>query len=59
MKKVKIICDGFECERCGYQWIPRNKTIPKNCPKCKSPYWDKLKTKFNTAKREENKNGNT
>lgn len=33
---------GFECERCGYQWVPRNiDQPPRVCPKCKSPYWDR------------------
>ena len=35
-KKVKIL----ECLRCGHEWIPRGKK-PKQCPKCRSPYWDK------------------
>ena len=29
------------CLRCQHQWYKRNPTIPKWCPKCKSPYWDK------------------
>lgn len=45
---------GFECERCHHKWCP--KTInqqdpdiidtPVICPKCKSPYWNKPKTKL-------------
>ena len=39
----KVILEGFECERCGHQWISRSTTIgdPVICPKCKSPYWNK------------------
>lgn len=34
--------DGYECERCTHQWVPRNRTrAPKVCPRCKSPYWDR------------------
>jgi rubrerythrin len=28
------------CLRCGYSWIPR-KDVVKECPNCKSPYWNK------------------
>ena len=31
----------LECKRCGHQWIPRSTLLPKVCPKCNSPYWDK------------------
>lgn len=42
MAKIKIKIDGFECERCSHQWIPRKKEeYPTICPKCKSAYWDK------------------
>jgi predicted Zn-ribbon and HTH transcriptional regulator len=39
MPKVKIW--GYRCERCGHEWVPRDKNKePQVCPKCKSPYWD-------------------
>ncbi len=39
MPRVKIL--GFECSRCGHQWVPREGIEhPEVCPKCKSPYWD-------------------
>ncbi|MCK5260548.1 MAG: hypothetical protein KAJ44_00030 [Thermoplasmatales archaeon] len=42
MGKVKITVDGYKCERCEHEWIPRNwEEKPRVCPKCKSPYWDK------------------
>jgi predicted Zn-ribbon and HTH transcriptional regulator len=31
----------LECKRCGRKWIPRSKKKPVQCPKCKSPYWNK------------------
>lgn len=39
-KKVQLW--GFRCERCGHEWLPREKDRdPRVCPKCKSPYWDR------------------
>jgi hypothetical protein len=39
---AKITLQGYECERCTHQWVPRQETKeePKVCPKCKSPYWN-------------------
>jgi len=41
MAKKRITVWGYQCERCGHEWIPRGKMEPKICPKCKSPYWDR------------------
>jgi predicted Zn-ribbon and HTH transcriptional regulator len=30
-----------KCERCGHSWKRRSEKLPKTCPKCRSPYWDK------------------
>lgn len=39
MAKIKL--EGFKCERCQHERIPRQKgKMPKVCPKCKSPYLD-------------------
>jgi len=46
MGKVEIIIEGYKCERCSHEWVPRKKSEedkPIVCPKCKSPYWDKIK----------------
>lgn len=33
---------GYRCERCEYEWIPRDfEREPLTCPKCRSPYWDR------------------
>jgi len=43
-RAVKVILrqEGWQCERCGHQWVPK---IPgyaaAACPKCKSPYWQR------------------
>jgi predicted Zn-ribbon and HTH transcriptional regulator len=41
----KVQLWGWRCERCGHEWLPRSKDTPRVCPKCKSPYWDKPRTK--------------
>lgn len=38
---------GYHCDRCGHRWSHTDgtglwpKTDPKQCPKCRSPYWDR------------------
>jgi predicted Zn-ribbon and HTH transcriptional regulator len=29
------------CKRCGWLWVKRIEREPKNCPGCKSPFWNK------------------
>jgi len=42
MGMVDIKLRGYRCERCGHEWVPRNKDErPRVCAKCKSAYWDK------------------
>ncbi len=38
--KIKITKLG--CKRCGHKWVPKKEEI-RQCPKCKSPWWDKEK----------------
>jgi NADH pyrophosphatase NudC (nudix superfamily) len=38
---ARITLQGFQCERCGHKWVPREDETPRVCPKCKSPYWDR------------------
>lgn len=47
-------CGGkiFEmtCTRCGHTWMPRTSvltggTLPRICPSCKSPYWDRARVR--------------
>lgn len=33
------------CLRCGYVWEARVPE-PRNCPHCKSPYWNRPKERF-------------
>ena len=33
------------CNRCNHKWVPRSENIPKVCPKCKSPYWNKKRVR--------------
>ncbi len=41
MAKIKLTVQGFKCDRCGHEWVPRKEDEePRVCPKCKSPYWN-------------------
>jgi DNA-directed RNA polymerase subunit RPC12/RpoP len=40
-KLVKIVLDGYVCQRCGHQWVPRKAEQPRVCPKCKTYLWDR------------------
>ena len=34
------------CSRCDHKWVPKritSVTLPKVCPKCKNPNWNKPK----------------
>lgn len=32
------------CYRCGHTWTPRDPAgRPQGCPRCKSPYWNRLR----------------
>ena len=45
---VDIIKQGVKCGRCEYKWIPKHKNkLPKNCPRCNSPYWNKPRKRKN------------
>jgi hypothetical protein len=37
---AEITLKGYQCERCGHKWVPREEEYPRVCPRCKSPYWD-------------------
>lgn len=37
----EIIIPKLFCLRCEKTWAPRINKLPKYCPKCKSPYWNK------------------
>ena len=44
---ANILIVGNKCYRCSHEWVSSQKNqIPKVCPKCKSPYWDRPKTRF-------------
>ncbi len=49
-KVARIKVDGFRCERCGHEWVPRKKDVyPTVCPGCHNPYWDKAKQAKSTT----------
>ena len=41
----KSLYKPLTCNRCGAKWTPRRKEPPVQCPKCKSPYWNREKKK--------------
>jgi len=48
---VGVDIKGNKCSRCHYEWVPHTfDDIPVTCPKCRSPYWNKEKTRFFKSK---------
>lgn len=42
-KEIKL--PKLRCLRCNHEWHPRKEEMPKTCPNCKSPYWDRERRK--------------
>jgi predicted Zn-ribbon and HTH transcriptional regulator len=42
----------LNCKRCGHEWLSRKKDIKnvRQCPKCKSAWWDTEKNKKEITK---------
>ncbi len=51
MAEITIKVHGYRCERCGHEWVARGSRNvkpkkgaelpkPKQCPKCKSAWWE-------------------
>jgi hypothetical protein len=53
MATIQIKVQGYRCERCGHEWVPRmprnlapgkvkkgDPPKPRQCPACKSAWWD-------------------
>jgi ribosomal protein L37AE/L43A len=34
----------YHCLRCEHTWVPRTGEYPRQCPKCRSAYWDRPRT---------------
>lgn len=50
----------LKCKRCGHEWYPRDPhKPPKVCPnpKCKSPYWDRERTREMKKEKSTGKDG--
>jgi hypothetical protein len=41
--KEVIVGNGYRCKRCNYGWVSRKSEPPITCPRCKSPFWNRLK----------------
>jgi hypothetical protein len=52
---IEITKLGLCCNRCNHRWIPKYKNkLPKFCPHCQSPYFNKPRQKpkvINSRKR--------
>ena len=42
-RQSRAVISTLKCKRCPHVWVLRRAKLPKVCPKCKSPYWSKLK----------------
>ncbi len=41
---ANVLIKGHRCYRCDHEWRPNSlDELPKVCPACKSPYWDRPK----------------
>jgi predicted nucleic acid-binding Zn-ribbon protein len=41
IEKVTVEVVHATCGRCGHTWTPKGGRIPKRCPACTSPYWNR------------------
>lgn len=41
---MKVETKPLRCKRCGHTWYPRQAEV-RTCPKCRSPYWDKERSR--------------
>lgn len=39
-RKLKTHRRPVTCLRCGYQWRPYGRRLPRSCARCKSAYWN-------------------
>src|SRR4029077_4306219 len=37
------------CNRCNHVWVMRTVRNPISCPRCKSPYWNRLRQKLSAC----------
>lgn len=44
IKKIRKTVTVCTCDSCGHEWTPKLE-MPKVCPECKNPYWNKTKSK--------------
>lgn len=49
---ANVLIRGHKCYRCGHEWRPYELSeVPRVCPKCKNPYWDRPKQNKKVAKK--------
>jgi predicted Zn-ribbon and HTH transcriptional regulator len=47
----------LQCNRCRHKWLRRSLTPPKQCPRCKTAFWDKPRVRKITRDRRAAKRG--
>ena len=47
--KQEIVLPERQCNRCDHTWLLRVTHEPARCPKCKSQYWNKARTRARTG----------
>jgi len=45
LPKPKVTFQDLSRKRCGNTWTPRSNQPPIQCPKCRSPYWNRPRKK--------------
>jgi len=57
LRMARVMLSGFRCERCGHEWVPREKDEePRVCPRFKSPYWESTRQSEGRTRRKARKN---
>ena len=55
--KCQGVLNLMRCSRCMHAWWPRGNVAPRVCPRCKSPYWNRMRRKGKDNKNREEDNG--
>jgi hypothetical protein len=37
-----VVLVGWRCRCCAHEWHPRQMSLPRQCPRCRSRRWDRM-----------------